>query len=52
MHAYSKRPAPLVEYLDVHGVDHGYNILGDDTEITRRMYDFIAGHVARATANG
>ena len=39
----------LVEYRDVLGVDHGYNILGDSKEIARQIYDFIADHVASAT---
>jgi acetyl esterase/lipase len=38
----------LVEYVEVRGVDHGYNIMTNATEITRQMYDVIAGHVARA----
>jgi acetyl esterase/lipase len=38
----------LVEYRDVPGVDHGYNLVGGSEEITRRMYDFIIDHVARA----
>jgi acetyl esterase len=41
----------LVDHHDVAGVDHGYNILGDSEEVTRRMYDFIGEHVANATAN-
>jgi acetyl esterase len=40
----------LVEYIEVRGVDHGYNIMSDATDITRQMYDRIAGHVARAIA--
>jgi len=40
----------LVEYVEVRGVDHGYNIMSDATEITRQMYDLIAGHVRRATS--
>ena len=38
----------LAEYVEVRGVDHGYNIMSDATEITRQMYDLIAGHVKRA----
>lgn len=38
----------LAEYHDVQGVDHGYNIMSDATDITRRMYDLIADHVRRA----
>jgi acetyl esterase len=40
----------LVEYVEVRGVDHGYNIMSNATEITRQMYDLIAGHVRRATS--
>jgi acetyl esterase/lipase len=38
----------LAEYVEVSGVDHGYNIMSNATEVTRKMYDLIAGHVARA----
>ena len=38
----------LAEYVEVRGVDHGYNIMSDATEITRHMYDLIAAHVMRA----
>jgi acetyl esterase/lipase len=38
----------LVEYIEVRGVDHGYNIMSDATDVTRQMYDVIAGHVTRA----
>jgi acetyl esterase len=38
----------LAEYHEVRGVDHGYNIMSDATEITRQMYDVIASHVRRA----
>jgi acetyl esterase len=38
----------LAEYVEVRGLDHGYNIMTDATEITRQMYDLIAGHVRRA----
>ena len=40
----------LVEYHEVQGVDHGYNIMSDAADITRQMYAFIADHVARAVA--
>jgi len=40
----------LAEYVEVRGVDHGYNIMSDATEITRQMYDLIVGHVRRATS--
>jgi acetyl esterase/lipase len=39
----------LAEYHDVAGVDHGYNIMSDATEVTRRMYALIAEHVSRRT---
>jgi acetyl esterase len=39
----------LVEHYDVPGVDHGYNIMSDDTDVTERVYALIAGHVIRAT---
>ncbi|QFZ19169.1 alpha/beta hydrolase fold domain-containing protein [Saccharothrix syringae] len=39
----------LVEHHVVPGVDHGYNLTGDHEEVTRRVYDLMAGHVARAT---
>ena len=35
----------LAEYHDVAGVDHGYNIMSDATEVTEQMYALIAGHV-------
>jgi acetyl esterase len=44
-----KAVGALAEYVEVRGVDHGYNIMTDATEVTRRMYDLIAGHVRRAT---
>jgi acetyl esterase/lipase len=43
-----KAVGSLAEYVEVHGVDHGYNIMSDATEITRQMYDSIADHVRRA----
>ncbi|OBJ76014.1 alpha/beta hydrolase [Mycobacterium colombiense] len=39
----------LVEYHEVAGVDHGYNIMSDAGDITRRTYARIAEHVVRAT---
>lgn len=39
----------LAEYHEVPGVDHGYNIMSDDTESTRQTYARIAEHVKRAT---
>jgi acetyl esterase len=40
----------LVEYHEVRGVDHGYNIMSDAADITRQTYSFIADQVARAVA--
>jgi acetyl esterase len=40
----------LVEYHEVKGVDHGYNIMSNETDVTRRMYAFIADHVVGATS--
>ncbi len=40
----------LAEYHEVRGVDHGYNIMSDAGDVTRRVYDVIAGHVSRAIA--
>ena len=40
---------PPVEHHDVAGVDHGYNIMSNATDVTQRMYDLIAGHVRRRT---
>lgn len=39
----------LAEYYEVAGVDHGYNIMSSATDVTRRSYDHIVGHVVRAT---
>lgn len=39
----------LAEHHDVAGVDHGYNIMSNATDVTERMYDLIAGHVRRRT---
>jgi acetyl esterase len=38
----------LAEYYEVPGVDHGYNIMTDATEVTRQSYERMAAHVARA----
>lgn len=38
----------LVEYYEVPGVDHGYNIMSDATDVTRGVYARLAAHVARA----
>jgi acetyl esterase/lipase len=37
----------LAEYVEVPGVDHGYDIMTDVNETTRRMYEVIAAHVSR-----
>lgn len=42
----------LVEYHEVAGVDHGYNIMSQAGDVTRRTYAHIAQHVARATNRG
>ena len=39
----------LVDYHEVAGVDHGYNIMSDAGDVTRRTYARIAEHVVRAT---
>ncbi|MUL83035.1 MULTISPECIES: alpha/beta hydrolase [unclassified Mycolicibacterium] len=39
----------LAEYHEVPDVDHGYNIMSDASEVTRAVYERIAGHVRRAT---
>ncbi|WP_304115962.1 alpha/beta hydrolase [Mycolicibacterium bacteremicum] len=38
----------LVDYVEVPDVDHGYNIMSDATEVTRGMYELIAGRVRDA----
>jgi acetyl esterase len=40
----------LAEYHEVPGVDHGYNIMSNATDVTRQMYDLIADHVRRAVS--
>ncbi|MGU3499340.1 alpha/beta hydrolase [Mycobacterium sp. C31M] len=40
----------LVDYVEVPDVDHGYNIMSDATEVTRGMYELIAGRVRDAVA--
>jgi acetyl esterase len=40
----------LAEYIEVRDVDHGYDIMTDETAIIRRMYEVIAAHVVRAIA--
>jgi acetyl esterase/lipase len=39
----------LAEYYEVPGVDHGYNIMSEAIDVTRRSYARIAEHVVRAT---
>ena len=41
----------LVEYYEVPGVDHGYNIMSDAADITRRSYAHIVEHVRCAIAS-
>jgi acetyl esterase len=51
--AYARRleaAGSLAEYHDVPGVDHGYNIMSDATDVTERIYALITDHVIRATA--
>jgi acetyl esterase/lipase len=38
----------LVEYYEVAGVDHGYNIMSHAADVTLEAYGRIAGHVVRA----
>ncbi|ALI29760.1 putative lipase/esterase [Mycolicibacterium fortuitum] len=40
----------LAEYYEVPDVDHGYNIMSNNADVTRKVYEHIAGHVRRATA--
>ncbi|MGI5274950.1 alpha/beta hydrolase fold domain-containing protein [Streptomyces rochei] len=44
-----KEAGALVAHHDVPGVDHGYDLLGDDPEPARKMYGIIAEHVRNAT---
>jgi len=41
----------LADYYEVAGVDHGYNIMSEATDVTRRTYARIAEHITRATNN-
>ncbi len=41
--------AALAEYYEVADVDHGYNIMSQAADVTRRTYAHIAQHVVRAT---
>jgi hypothetical protein len=38
----------LAEYVEVRDVDHGYDIMTDETELIRGMYEVITAHVRRA----
>ncbi|MFC4946581.1 alpha/beta hydrolase [Pseudonocardia sp. GCM10023141] len=38
----------LAEYIEVSDVDHGYDIMTDESEVIRRMYEAIVAHVHRA----
>ena len=38
-----------VTYHEVPAVDHGYNIMSDDVEVTRGMYDLMCDYVVDAT---
>ncbi|MGD9985594.1 alpha/beta hydrolase [Pseudonocardia sp.] len=38
----------LAEYVEVGGVDHGYDIMTEDFELIRRMYELIVAHVRGA----
>ncbi|MGB3351902.1 MAG: alpha/beta hydrolase fold domain-containing protein [Mycobacterium sp.] len=51
-HRYAERldaAGSLVEYHEVAGVDHGYNIMSGALDVTEQVYSRIAGHVALAT---
>jgi acetyl esterase/lipase len=37
----------LLEHREFSGVDHAYNILTENTGLTREMYDLIAHHIAK-----
>jgi acetyl esterase len=40
----------LLEHREFNGVDHAYNILTENTELTREMYDLIARHITKLQA--
>lgn len=42
----------LAQYYEVAGVDHGYNIMSQAGDVTRRAYDHMVRHVVRATNRG
>jgi acetyl esterase len=51
-HRYAEKldaAGSLVEYHEVSGVDHGYNIMSGALDVTHQVYSRIAGHVVRAT---
>ena len=53
-HRYAEKlhaAGSLIEYHEVTGVDHGYNIMSGALDVTRAVYSRIAGHVARATGS-
>ena len=41
----------LVEYHEVAGVDHSYNIMSGAHGVTEQVHSRIAGHVARGTGS-
>lgn len=41
----------LAQYYEVPRVDHGYNIMSNATDVTRGVYDMIAGRVSQAIAD-
>ncbi len=41
----------LVDYYEVNGADHGYNIMSEAHDATEQVYARIARHVARATGS-
>ncbi|BBY18643.1 hypothetical protein MLIT_42350 [Mycolicibacterium litorale] len=51
-HRYAEKlhaAGSLVDYHEVTGVDHGYNIMSTAHQVTEQMYALIAGYVTRAT---
>ncbi len=52
---YAKKLAAsgsLVEYRDIPGAKHGYDILNESETLTHEMYDLIVQHVKRAVGVG
>ena len=43
-----KAVGALAEYVEVRDVDHGYDIMTDESEKIRRMYELMVAHVNRA----